>query len=287
MLTVFENAARAGVGPEARYSPALARESGQSDLDGGMGRAATTPVSLLPATPRQPLVLESLPPFPVIALRVAQLMSNDNARIKELCDLIRADQSLSAEVLRLANSPLFGFRTEITSILRAVALLGHKRIRGLAVTAGIQSYLARPLKVPALQLCWQHSLATAIAAEKLARVAFVEGDSAYTAGLLHDIGRLALIAAQPDHYAQLLAAVEEGSLDVLECERKWFGMDHCEAGQRLVEKWRLPAGSIGLKMAGSPLTARRKASPQTWCCRCLRVVTGASGWALPAADSTA
>jgi len=223
-----------------RYSPALAGGC-QGDPSVGVGRATTLPVSLLPAMPRQPWALESLPPFPAIALRVAQLMSKDDVHVKELSNLIRADQSLSAQLLRLANSPLFCFRFEVRTVQQAVALLGLERIQGLALTAGMQSYLAGPLNTLALQLCWRHSLAVAVAAEKLARVAFMDEDFAYTAGLLHDIGRLALIAGQPVRYAQFLAAVEDDHLlDVLEGEREWFGMDHCEAGRKLVEMWKLP-----------------------------------------------
>jgi len=251
VLTVYENPGQPG--PGTRFSPALAEVSSQCELRAGV--SAKPPVFLLSGAPGRPFALQNLPPFPAIALRVAQLISNEDVWVKELSDLIRADQSLSAELLRMANSPLFGFRREITSVVQAVALLGQERIRGLALTAGMQSYLARPLKIPALHLCWQHSLASAIAAEKLARVAYMEEDSAYTAGLLHDIGRLALMVADPARYAQLLAVVEDGTGDVRKCEREWFGMDHCEAGQWLVEEWGLP-GVFGMTAGGHHQTAQ-------------------------------
>jgi len=187
-----------------------------------------------------PAVLEKLPPFPAIALKVMRLLRSDEVRLKELSDLIRADPSFSAHVLRMANSPLFGFCTEIKGILQAAVLLGAERIKALAFAAGMQTYLARPLKIPSLRDCWRHSLATAVIAERMGHVSLIEEDFAYTAGLLHDVGRLALMAAQPFRYATLVEAAAEEPIDVLAKEREWFGIDHCEAGRWMLEDWKLP-----------------------------------------------
>jgi HD-like signal output (HDOD) protein len=169
-----------------------------------------------------------------------QLLRSEETRLKELSDLICTDQSFSAEVLRLANSPLFGFRTEIKGILQAIALLGAERIKAVAFTVGMQTYLEEPLKIPVLRNCWRHNLACAIIAEKLGHVSLMEEDFAYTAGLLHDIGRLALMVAEPVRYARLVIEAEESPFNILEREREWFDIDHCEAGRWLVENWKLP-----------------------------------------------
>jgi HD-like signal output (HDOD) protein len=189
---------------------------------------------------QEPGVLADLPPFPAIAIRVMQLLSDDDVRLKELSELIRVDQVFSGQIMRLANSPLFGFRVEIKSILQATALLGVDRIKAVVLTAGMRSYLRQPLRVPALRQCWRHSLASAIVSERLGQASLVEAGFAYTAGLLHDVGRLALMTAQPLRYAKLIADAEEGAFDVLDREREWFGIDHCEAGQWLLENWKLP-----------------------------------------------
>ncbi len=197
-------------------------------------------------SPRLPSVLEGLPPFPAVAMRVMQLVSGADVHLKELSDLIISDQSFSAQVLRLANSPMFGFRTEIRGILQAVVVLGVERIKALAFTAGMQTYLAQALKDPILAASWKHSLATAITSEKLGRISLIEEDFSYTAGLLHDIGRLALITVQPARYSKFVMTMEKDPADVLEREREWFGVDHCEAGRWIVGNWRLPQifGSI-------------------------------------------
>jgi putative nucleotidyltransferase with HDIG domain len=140
----------------------------------------------------------------------------------------------------MANSARFRARVEVNSIFRAIHLLGLERIKGLVVTAAMKSYLGGSLEIPALRACWRHSLACAVVAEMLARVGMLESDVAYTAGLLHDIGRLALVAGYPAMYANFLAKVETQPSDALQCERDLFGVDHCQQGRLLVSIWKLP-----------------------------------------------
>jgi HD-like signal output (HDOD) protein len=181
-----------------------------------------------------------LPPFPAIAIEAVRLLSSDEVPMKELGELLRADQVFSARILRLSNSPLLGFGCEIKSIVQATTLLGAERIKSLVFTAGLRSYLARPLRIPALRQCWRHSLACAVVAGKLGLASLMEEGFAYSAGLLHDIGRLGLMTTQSIGYARFLETVEGSALQVLDQERELFGMDHCEAGQWLAVSWKLP-----------------------------------------------
>jgi putative nucleotidyltransferase with HDIG domain len=100
------------------------------------------------------------------------------------------------------------------------------------------------MKLPVLRRCWTHSLACALLSQELANACFLKGDEAYTAGLLHDIGRLGLLAAYPVEYANVLSVAVDYSFDVLHCERELFDIDHCEAGAWLAEQWKLP-GELG------------------------------------------
>jgi putative nucleotidyltransferase with HDIG domain len=188
----------------------------------------------------KPWALIDLPPFPAVALRVLNLLAREDVGMKELTREIQADLSLSAEVLTLANSVLFGFRTEIKNILQATALLGAGRVKAIALTVAMKTYLTESFQIPALLACWRHSLACALLAEELAKASLVEKDFAHTAGLLHDIGRLALGMIKPIEYGNLLASSEESRLDALESERELFGMDHCQAGRWLTQAWKLP-----------------------------------------------
>jgi putative nucleotidyltransferase with HDIG domain len=193
-----------------------------------------------PGKSEKPWALINLPPFPAVAMRVLQLIDKDDVGIQKLTDLIRADLALSTEILTLANSALYAFRTEIKSILQAAVLLGLQRVKALAITVGMRVYLTDSMKIPALLACWRHSLASALLAEDLAIGNFVDKDSAYTAALLHDIGRLALAVIQPAKYADFLKSTEDEPCDVLERERELFEIDHCQAGRWLVEAWKLP-----------------------------------------------
>jgi HD-like signal output (HDOD) protein len=228
-------------------------------------------------TSGKPPALAELPPFPVVAIRALQMVWNSEASLRELHDVIRTDQAFSVELLRIANCPLYGIRSQIKSTMQATILLGFERVKAVVLTIGMRSYLGSCLKIPALKACWRHSLACAMITEELAKVNFLgarlggyEGllaspqesifpqqtavfnpkvaasaildkDMAYTAGMIHDVGRLALAASRPQQYAEMLRTAGDGSRDMLQREREAFGMDHTEMGHALAQAWNLPA----------------------------------------------
>jgi putative nucleotidyltransferase with HDIG domain len=184
--------------------------------------------------------LDILPPFPLVALRALNVLSGTDTSLRELCEVIRPDPVFAAEVLRIANSPLVAFSKEITSVVQASMLLGFRRLRRLVVTLGYRSYMDKSF-TQAQQACWRHSFASAMVAERIARWNSIDRDFAYTAGILHDIGRVALATINPKIYADLIERVTASpSCDVLKCERESFGIDHCWAGRLLVTAWKLP-----------------------------------------------
>lgn len=193
------------------------------------------------ATKDLPLAFVELPPFPAVAIKALRVIARSDSRLRELHDLIRADQAFSSEILRLVNSPLFPFPTVITNTLQATMLLGFERVQALAVTIGIRAFLRDSLEIPALCACWRHSLASAIVAERLSRVILADKDTLYTAGIMHDIGRLALAVCRRQDYAEFLRNTAQEPCDVLARERELFGVDHCEAGKIVVSAWNLPA----------------------------------------------
>lgn len=186
--------------------------------------------------------LEDLPPFPWIATKVLQLFAapEDDLEVRRLIELIRSDTALSAELLRRANSALFGLKSQISSLQHAVTLLGLDQVRTLALTIGLGSYLHTALKLSILRRCWRHSLASALLAEEFAPACSLPPDQSYTAGLLHDVGRLALLVKYPQPYADLLSVVIENRFAVLASEQDLFDVDHCQAGAWLAEKWEFP-----------------------------------------------
>ena len=184
-------------------------------------------------------LVDSLPPFPAIALRALNLMAGSDTSLRDLCDLIRTDPAFSSGVLRLANSPLIGFPKQITSVLQASMLLGFRRLKSVVITIGLKAYLEDSY-TPLLKSCWRHCLACAIVAERSAASAFLDKDFAHTAGILHDIGRVALAASMPKAYARVVEAEAREAHDLLQRERDFCGIDHCQAGLSLVEAWGLP-----------------------------------------------
>ncbi len=168
------------------------------------------------------------------------MVSRDDVSMKQLSELISADQAFASEILMIANSPLYQSSREITSILQATTLLGLERMKGLTVTVGVRAYLGDWFNLPSLRACWRHSVACALIAEKLAAAAHMDRDACYTAGLIHDIGRLGLAALHPMPYSKFLQDTENNPCDILQRERELFSCDHCEAGRNLVEAWKLP-----------------------------------------------
>jgi putative nucleotidyltransferase with HDIG domain len=181
-----------------------------------------------------------LPPFPQVAVRVLQLANRDNVQLHELSDLISSDPAFASEVLTIANSLLYAPRFPSNSILQAIAVLGVNNLQGLCLTVGARAYLGKVLSFPAMRTIWRHNLATAIIAEQLAAAGFIDKDTAFTCGVLHDIGRLGIAAVRPKEYAALLEGLTCTSVNALQDEQQMFGADHCAIGRQLISDWKLP-----------------------------------------------
>jgi HD-like signal output (HDOD) protein len=182
-----------------------------------------------------------LPPFPQVAIRVLQLANNENVQLHQLCELISSDPAFASEVLTVANSVLYSPRYPSSSILQAIAVLGANTLQGMCITVGARAYLGKSMSHPSMRGLWRHNLACAIIAERMASGGFLDRDTAYTSGILHNIGRIALAVIQPKEYAGLLGRHRGTPGSILEGERELFGWDHCETGERLISEWKLPS----------------------------------------------
>ena len=188
-----------------------------------------------------PRIVQSLPAFSPVASRLLAITSREHVSLKAVGDLIEMDPALSTDVLRLANSPLYASRSEVTGILRAIAMMGLQAVRGMVLTVALRNFSRSATAAPVFRQCWRHSLACALLSSDLAQVNMIERDTAYSLGLLHDSGRLALLAASPVLYSRLLLAGAPSSEEMLIIEREIFDMDHCEVGDWLADSWNLPA----------------------------------------------
>jgi putative nucleotidyltransferase with HDIG domain len=185
-----------------------------------------------------------MPPFPQVALKVVQLAGNENVQFKRLSDLVGTDPGFASEILTIANSFLYAPRYPIKTVMQAIEVLGVEHLQGLCLTVGVRSYLGRSLRYPAMRTLWRHNLACALIAEQVASAGTMARDVAYTTGILHDIGRLALAVVRPAEYVDLLGRHVGNSASILDREREVFGMDHCQIGELLVEQWKLPEDFI-------------------------------------------
>ena len=192
------------------------------------------------ARPQAPWALRLVPPFPAVAQRVLALVSQENAGIHELGELVKMDPSFSAELLRYANSALFGVRREVKSLAHAIIMVGMDRVKAMATFVAVNRMVRSSVSVAALRKVWIHSLVTALIAEEASRVSKVARDSAYTAGLLHNLGTLGLMSAFPDEYSRMLEVSNDFGFDLLQTERDLFEIDHCAAGAYLAQDWNFP-----------------------------------------------
>jgi putative nucleotidyltransferase with HDIG domain len=187
-----------------------------------------------------PWALKDLPPYRPVARKLMRLTAQMDVQLEQIQQVLRMDAAFTADVLRLANSPLIGVRREIKSVMQAVMMLGLERIKALATTLSLRVFLKASVPNGALLSSWRHNLATAIICERLARILVIDSDTSYTAGLVHDIGRLALLCAFPEKYEDMLIGQPSDDLKLLQCERSIFDIDHCGAGRWILEHWDFP-----------------------------------------------
>ncbi len=184
--------------------------------------------------------LEEAPPFRPAALRVVALAEDPAAGSEELRRTVEAEPALAAGVLRAARSPLYGFARNIETVGHAVTALGFRGVRNLVLAVSLPRLLPRSGRVERLLL--DHARASAVCARVAARRsgAGLDPEEAFAAGLLHDLGRIAMAAARPaDCEAVVDRALREGA-PFAAVERELLGFDHAEAGFEVAARLGLP-----------------------------------------------
>lgn len=185
--------------------------------------------------------IKSLEPLPEVAHRVLQLSQDDEVVPRDLVGVIQTDAGITAKVLKLCNSALFGFQREIASLPEAGNLLGVSTLVNLVLTSCAGRYFRDyGAGAGAGRKRWEDSVSSALASSLLAGLCEVNKPRAYTAGLLMNVGHLVLDRFAPETQAALEAAVA-GGMTRLEAERAVLGIDHAELGARLAEHWQFPA----------------------------------------------
>jgi len=184
-------------------------------------------------------VIETLPEIPCMPAVVGQalnILDDPNADIKQLATTLSMDIAITTQILKLVNSAYYGFPSQITSINKAMALIGFDKVRSL-----IMSVAVKPMMMSfSGKALWNHSIRCAVGSQYLAKsLNYGDPDEAFVMGLLHDIGKIVMHIYNKNAFSEVQKLVSIGA-DTLDAEKTFFGFSHTEAGKVLVEKWNLP-----------------------------------------------
>ncbi|MDX1252967.1 MAG: HDOD domain-containing protein [Gammaproteobacteria bacterium] len=186
--------------------------------------------------------VERLPSLSLVVTEIMRIIDSGEADIDALEKKIYQDQVLTARILRIANSPFYGFSGKIASAKEACVVLGLYTIRNIAITAAALGAFPPGARQDAHDLLedWDHAVRTAVTAKVLAGHYGLEQNLAFTAGLLHDLGRIMLKVSFPEQYSAVMDYQKSSGILFKEAEMAVLGVEHCQAGERLAERWNLP-----------------------------------------------
>ncbi len=190
---------------------------------------------------------KEIPHFPAAALELMNNINKESISSKAIADILSKDQALSSRVIKLANSPYYGMEKKVSSISDAVIILGKKTIHNLAMIASTENFLSIPLsgyRLSAHKL-WAHSFGVAVGSKLIANISnTMDADTAFTAGLLHDIGKVAMNIVISNKIDKVFRYVKKHSVPFDIAEKRVLGFDHTEVGQKMAERWNLPPSIV-------------------------------------------
>jgi len=216
--------------------------------------------------------IDSIPTLPAIAMEAIRLMEGDRSNFTSIADLLQNDQVLSGRILHYANSAFVGARSEITTISRAISLLGFTTVRSIILSVAVFDCFSGRLasRRDDLVKFWLHSIGVAVTAETLAtRLGFSQPDEAYLAGLVHDIGKLVCFLHLPEGFLKVCQELErQGGYGIeaplaLEVEEELMGITHTEVGKLVANQWLFPASLVkAMWLHHQPVFAAIKPDPE-------------------------
>jgi len=184
--------------------------------------------------------IDQLRPFPQICQKVIEITSNPDSRMTQLVDVIKYDQGMTANLLKICNSAYFGLTKKIVSIQQAVAYLGLEKVASLVVMGNSADNLQEAQTGYDLTEgdLWRYSVSSALIAQDLAeRRGFKNVYLIFTAALLKDIGKVILNTYVRESFEEIIKMVQELDVTFLEAEKRVIGIDHAELGAKVAESW--------------------------------------------------
>jgi HD-like signal output (HDOD) protein len=199
--------------------------------------AALEPAAVSPQALRQSLArLKALPTLPRLLQSVVNALEDPEVDFENVAELIEVDQSLTSQILRLANSAFYGAQGSVAQVTQALVMLGAAVTRSLVLSTSVLD-----IRKVALRGFWEHSIGCAVAAGAISKVTGRGNSEEVTAaGLLHDLGKVALYKELPDAVIYIANRAEAENRRFVDVERELLGVDHGEIAGWLVEKWSFP-----------------------------------------------
>jgi len=190
--------------------------------------------------------IKQLPALPLIVTRLIKVVNSPDTSAEDAADLIEKDPALTTKVLRLANSAFYGMPRSISSVSSAVVILGFNTLKSLVLSASvITMFPSTGAKIAFDRLrFWKHSIVSAMVARTIAQhimgVTIMDPQSAFCAGIMHDIGKLIFELFTPKEYAVVCAQSQKDGMPLVEAEAAGMGITHAQIGHILADKWALP-----------------------------------------------
>ncbi|MCL4537429.1 MAG: HDOD domain-containing protein [Nitrospirae bacterium] len=180
--------------------------------------------------------IDTLPTIPSVLRKLLVVIENPGISLNEVGSFISNDPVLTSRVLKVVNSPVYGFPGRISSVSQALILLGLNVVKGMLL--GVSVFEAMQKTMVGL---WEHSLGCAITARIIAKKKDLkEPEEVSVAALLHDIGKVVLGLKFPDEYKKIMAEAETKDIFIFDAEKNYFGINHADAGAWIAQKWNFP-----------------------------------------------
>lgn len=180
--------------------------------------------------------IENLPTIPSILRKILGIIEDPNVSLQKITEFVSSDPTLTARILKMVNSPVYGFPGRISSVSHAMVILGLNAVKGLLI--GVSVFEVMKKNMVGL---WEHSLASAIFARILANIKDAPSpEEISVAALLHDIGKVIMLIAYKDDYSKVLESAQVRRGILFELEREYFGITHAEIGGIVGKKWNFP-----------------------------------------------
>jgi putative nucleotidyltransferase with HDIG domain len=190
---------------------------------------------------------DELPPMPHVVGQALKIIADPESSLEALATVLAQDQSLLAMIIKVSNSALYSTGQEVSSLQTAITKLGVNIVRSLVLTASTQSVFPKDdVKIGRFgKALWGHSKECGLAARRLAQViGYPDPEEAFVGGLLHDIGRLAILMGYPEEYTEIDRLNCSGQKGLIQAEQDILGFDHTVIGQMLAQKWRMPSALL-------------------------------------------